>query len=170
LFDTRDLIKRTVSASRETLNTTLMLLLVTVNSFELSGTADVKSHSSSSFTALVLLCARLEDGGGTPTPRRSTAPDNGCGGLIDCWNWNGEAWRGVDEANAANGSGVDRADGLGAGCEYGIGGGDDICAGSPDFDAPPNRSLIDDKEDGIWVFGCGTETPDKPRTEEELVW
>jgi hypothetical protein len=84
LFDTRDLISSVVSDSLDTLNTTLMLLLVTVSSFELSGTAEVKFHSSSSFAALVLLCARLEDGVGAPTPRRSTAPEDCCGGLIDC--------------------------------------------------------------------------------------
>ena len=55
LFDIRELIKRVVSVSRETLKSTLMLVLVTVSSLLVSGTEEANVHSSSSFAALVLL-------------------------------------------------------------------------------------------------------------------
>ena len=55
LLDTRELMSRVVSFSRETLKSTLIVELTTVISFELSGTEDAKVHSSSSFAALVLL-------------------------------------------------------------------------------------------------------------------
>lgn len=102
-----------MSESRETLNTVLMLVFVTVISFVVSGTAEAKVHSSSSFAAAaVLLCAKLDEGvgAGAAPPRRSTVPDPpvDCG-LIDCWKFIGEAVRGAGELSAANGSGVDLA-------------------------------------------------------------
>jgi len=80
-----------------------MLVLVTDISLDVSGTDEAKSHSSSSFAALV--CARLVVGADNPPPNRSTAPDAGCGGLMDCWYWKGDPCRGV-EVRAAKGSGV----------------------------------------------------------------
>ena len=104
LLDIRDWIRRVVSVSLEMLKRTLTVVLVTVNSFEESGTDEAKFHSSSSLAALVL-CAKLVDGADIPPPNRSTAPDVGGDGLTDCWYWKGEACRGV-EARAAKGSGV----------------------------------------------------------------
>lgn len=85
LLDTRELMSRFVSVSRETLKSTLMLELTTVSSLDVSGTEDAKVHSSSSFAALVLLCARFDVGPEISPPRRSTAADAGPGGLTDCW-------------------------------------------------------------------------------------
>jgi hypothetical protein len=82
LLEIRDWISNVVSVSREMLNRTLILVLVTVNSLEESGTDEAKFHSSSSLTALVL-CARLVDGAEIPPPSKSTAPD-ARGGLTDC--------------------------------------------------------------------------------------
>lgn len=110
LFEMRDLIRRVVSFSRETLKRTLILELVTVISLDVSGTEDANVHSSSSFAALVLLCARLDDGVDMAPPRRSTVFEAGAGAgagagaLTDCWYWNGEPCRGV-EARPAKGSG-----------------------------------------------------------------
>lgn len=75
-----------VSVSRETLNRTLMLVLVTVSSFDVSGTEEAKFHSSSSSAAgaALVLCAKFDDGAGAALPRRSNAADAGAGGLIDC--------------------------------------------------------------------------------------
>lgn len=84
LFDIRELIKRTVSASRDTLNRTLMLPLVTVISVLVSGTLEAKVHSSSSFAALVLLFAKFDEDAGTAPPNKSTVVDAGAGCLIDC--------------------------------------------------------------------------------------
>ena len=86
MFDICDLINNVVSESRDTLNTISKLLFVTVISFDVFGTADAKVHSSSSLTAVVLLCAMFELGGGEPTPSKSTAP-TGFGegwGFMDC--------------------------------------------------------------------------------------
>ena len=71
LLDTLDLIKRLASVSRETLKSTLMLVLVTVSSLLVSGTEEAKFHSSSSSAALLLLCARLDVAVGTAPPNRS---------------------------------------------------------------------------------------------------
>lgn len=84
LLDMRELIKRTVSFSRETLNNTLILLLVTVISLLVSGTEEAKVHSSSSLAALVLAWARVDDGAGTAPPSKSTVADAGGGCLTDC--------------------------------------------------------------------------------------
>jgi hypothetical protein len=110
----------TVSDSRETLNAILMLVLLTVSSLVVSGTAEANVHSSSSRVALVLLWARFDLGAGVGavadvSPRRSTTPDPVVGGLIDCWKFIGDACRGAGEVRAANGSGVDR-DACGCGC------------------------------------------------------
>lgn len=123
LFDIRELIKRTVSVSRETLKITLILLLVTVISLLVSGTDEANVHSSSSFAALVLLCVRFEVGAGTVSPNKSTAAEAGAGCLIDCWYWNGDPCRGV-EVRAAKGSGV--RDGWTGGCENAGGVGEEI--------------------------------------------
>lgn len=112
-----------VSVSRETLNSTLMVVFVTVISLLVSGTEEAKVHSSSSFAALVLLCARFELGAGTAPPNKSTVAEGAGGGLTDCWYWNGDPWRGV-EVNAANGSG-ERAGGI-EDCARADGGGDEI--------------------------------------------
>lgn len=77
----------TVSDSRETVKAMLMLVLLTVNSLLVSGTAEVKFHSSSSTAALVLLCAKFDVGAGADAiapPSKSTAPDPVDCGLIDC--------------------------------------------------------------------------------------
>ncbi len=81
-----------------------MLVLVTVSSTLVSGTAEAKSHSSSSFATLVLLCAKFEVGCGIAPSNRSTVADAGGVDFTDCWYWNGEPCRGVME-RAANGSG-----------------------------------------------------------------
>jgi len=84
----------TESDSRETLKAILMLVLLTVSSLVVSGTAEVKFHSSSSIAALVLLCARFDVGavaGAVVPPRRSTAADPVDCGLIDCWKCMGDA-------------------------------------------------------------------------------
>jgi hypothetical protein len=84
LLEIRELIKRVVSVSRETLKSTLMLVFVTVISLLVSGTEEAKSHSSSSFAALVLLCAKLEVGTGTAPPNKSTVAGGAAGCLTDC--------------------------------------------------------------------------------------
>ena len=104
LFDIRDWISRLVSVSRETLKTTLMLVLSTVVSLAVSGTDEAKVHSSSSFAALMLLCARFEGGAVISPPSKSTAAEPVVCALIDCWYWKGEPCRGV-EVKAAKGSG-----------------------------------------------------------------
>jgi hypothetical protein len=84
----------TVSDSRETLKAMLMFVLFTVSSLVVSGTAEVKVHSSSSMAALVLLCAKLDFGAGAGAglpPRRSTAAGPVECGLIDCWKCIGDA-------------------------------------------------------------------------------
>ena len=88
-------------------------------------------------------------------------PDEDGGGLTDCWYWNGEPWRGVDD-NAANGSGV-RAGGA-AGWEKFDGGGVDIWGG---VEAGPaaNRSLIALAEVLCCACDRGTAIPDIPRTD-----
>lgn len=158
LFDTRDWISKVESDSLEMLKRTLMLVLVTVISLEVSGTAEAKFHSSSS-SAVALLCVKLVDGAGMPPPSRSTAPDATGGGLTDCWYWKGELWRGVD-VRAAKGSGVR------AGC---IGGGEKVdgvgdviwdCVG---FGPAEKRSVM------AWFDAfcdCGTAIPDMPRTKQ----
>jgi hypothetical protein len=164
LLEIRELISSEVSVSRETLKSTLMLELITVISLLVSGTEEANVHSSSSFVALVLLCAKLEDGAGTAPPRRSTVAEGAGGCLMDCWYWNGEAWRGV-EVRAAKGSG-ERAGGI-EGCAKADGGGVDICCGVEVF-VDANRSLICCAE----VFFCwawGTGIPDNPRTARESV-
>jgi hypothetical protein len=85
LLDIRELINRVVSVSRETLNNTLMVVLVTVISLLVSGTEEAKVHSSSSFAALVLLCAKLDVGAAMAPPSKSTVADADEGCLIDCW-------------------------------------------------------------------------------------
>jgi hypothetical protein len=95
LFDIRDRMRMVVSDSRDIVNRIFTLLLVTVISLDVSGTADVKVHSSSSTgaAAAVSFCAKPDDAPELPTPRRSTDPDallEVCG-CIDCWNWNGDA-------------------------------------------------------------------------------
>lgn len=67
----------------------LMLVFVTVIWFVVSGTADAKVHSSSSFAIDVLLWAKLEDGAGVP-PRRSAVFGPVVCGLTDCWKCMGE--------------------------------------------------------------------------------
>lgn len=106
LFDTRELIKRTVSLSLDTLKRTFMLVLVTVSSLLVSGTEEAKVHSSSSSTAaaLVLLCAKFDVGASRAPPSRSTMPEAGGGGFTDCWYWKGDPVREV-VAKAAKGSG-----------------------------------------------------------------
>jgi hypothetical protein len=84
LLDIRELIKMVVSVSRETLKSMLMLVLVTVSSLLVSGTEDANVHSSSSFEALVLACAKLDDGTGMAPPNKSTVAGAGGGCLIDC--------------------------------------------------------------------------------------
>jgi hypothetical protein len=88
LLEILDRMRSTVSDSRDMVNTICTLVLVTVISFEVSGTADVNVHSSSSFAAEadVLLCTRFDDGAGLPTPRRSIPAEVlpvFCG-LMDC--------------------------------------------------------------------------------------
>jgi hypothetical protein len=138
LFDMRDWISNTVSDSLEILKTTVTLLFTTVISFEVSGTAEVNVHSSSSFAVLVEFCTRFDGGGGDPTPSRSTVPVD-CG-LTDCWNWNGEAWRDVGDVSAAKGSGVERAAWRGRG-KFEVGG--FIWEGRPGLLMPPKRSTLD---------------------------
>jgi hypothetical protein len=124
LFDIRELISSTESESLLTVKITLTLLFTTVISFELSGTADAKVHSSSSFVAVEVLCARLDEGAGEPTPSRSAEP--ACCGFTDCWNWKGEACLGAGELRAAKGSGVERAACARGAWEMAGGGGEDI--------------------------------------------
>lgn len=160
-MDTRELMSRVVSFSRETLKSTLIVELTTVISFELSGTEDAKVHSSSSFAALVLLWARLELGPEMSPPRRSMVPAAGAGGLTDCWYWNGEPWRGVD-VREAKGSGVREA-GAGAGENVADGGGEENCCGDDaERDPDANRSVIAWFE-AFWCWGTGT--PERPRTD-----
>lgn len=72
------------------------------------GRADVNVHSSSA--AAVACCGAEGCGGGAVNPPSRSfddcdeweACDDGC---IDCWNWNGDAPRGVCDDSAANGSG-----------------------------------------------------------------
>jgi hypothetical protein len=85
LLDIRELIKMVVSVSRETLKSMFMLELVTVTSLLVSGTEEANVHSSSSFEALVLACAKLDDATGIAPPSRSTVAGAGGGCLIDCW-------------------------------------------------------------------------------------
>lgn len=73
-----------MSVSLEMLKSTLMLVLVTVISLLVSGTEEAKSHSSSSFAALWLLCARFDVGVEMAPPSRSTVADAADGGLTDC--------------------------------------------------------------------------------------
>lgn len=73
-----------MSDSRETLNTTLMRVLLTMISLKVSGTAEANVHSSSSLAAEVELWARFEVGAGMAPPRRSTEPDAGGWDLMDC--------------------------------------------------------------------------------------
>ena len=121
LLDIRDWISRTVSVSLEMLKRTWILVLLTVNSLDVSGTDEAKFHSSSSLAAFVS-CAGFVAGVVIAPPSRSTTPEEaGAGGLTDCWYWKGEACREV-EASAAKGSGV-RA-GCGGGVENVDGGGD----------------------------------------------
>lgn len=84
LLEIRELINSAVSVSRETLKSTLMPVLITVISLLVSGTEEANVHSSSSFAALVLLCAKLEEGTGTAPPSRSTVPEGAGGCLMDC--------------------------------------------------------------------------------------
>jgi hypothetical protein len=84
LLEIREFINNDVSVSRETLKSTLMLEFVTVISLLVSGTEDANVHSSSSFGALVLLCAKLEEGAGTAPPSRSTTAEGTDGCLMDC--------------------------------------------------------------------------------------
>jgi hypothetical protein len=118
-----------------------MLVLFTVISFVVSGTADANVHSSSSLADTMLLCARLEDGTGDEPPRRSIDPEPVDCGLIDCWKCIGEACRGAGELRAANGSGV-RA-GWVEGCVKVDGAGVEACDADPELGAVPNRSVID---------------------------
>lgn len=66
------------------LKSTFTVVLVTVMSLLLSGTDEAKVHSSSSFAALVLPCARFDVGGGIAPPKRSMVPDAGGDALTDC--------------------------------------------------------------------------------------
>jgi hypothetical protein len=138
LLEIRELISKVESVSRETLKSTLIVVFVTVISLLVSGTEEAKVHSSSSFAALVLLCARAELGAGTAPPNKSTVAEGADGGLTDCWYWNGDPWRGV-EVNAAKGSG-ERAGGT-EDCARAGGGGDEIWGGVG-LCVDANRSLI----------------------------
>lgn len=86
LLDIRELIKRLLSVSLDTLKSTLMLELVTVSSLLVSGTEEANVHSSSSSAALVLLCAKFDEGVARAPPSKSTAADDddSAGGLMDC--------------------------------------------------------------------------------------
>lgn len=104
LFDIREFMRMVSSLWRETLKTVLMALFVTVMAFGESGSADVKVQSSSA--GAVAGGGGLLAGGGVDVvslKSKSAAPGEGAG-LMDWWNWNGDAVRGVDEVRAANGS------------------------------------------------------------------
>lgn len=161
LLDIRDWISRTVSDSLETLKRMLILVFVTVNSLDVSGTEDAKSHSSSSLAALVVLCVRFVVGAEAPPPSKSTTPEAGAGGLTDCWYWKGEACRGV-EARAANGSGV-RA-GCGGGVEK-VDRGGDATGGWLGFGPAVKRLVMAWLDAFCGACDCGTAIPDMPRTE-----
>lgn len=89
LLEMREWMRMVVSDSRFIVNIIFTLVFVTVISFDVSGTADVKVHSSSSLAgagAGVLLCATLGGVDVPPTPKRSTLPDavREFDGFIDC--------------------------------------------------------------------------------------
>lgn len=116
--------------------------LVTVMVFEgAGGSADAKVHSSSAGAACV-----CTGGGGEAKPEsRSVDPACGAGGWeIDCWNWKGEALRGVFETplpRAAKGSG------FGA-----CGGG---CVENVVVDCGLEGLLEDNPERVLNALGCG---------------
>lgn len=79
-----------------------MAELMTVMSAAESGRAEVKVHSSSA-----VLVGGAADGVGSRSKRVLLLLEGGAGDavdLMDCWNWNGDPWRGVEVLSAAKGS------------------------------------------------------------------
>lgn len=99
---------------RETLKTTLTEELSTVRSCGWSGSADENVHSSSVAAGCACAGACADGGccccccggaGDELSPRRFAPPEDDIGGageadLRDCWNWKGEAVRGVVDSDA----------------------------------------------------------------------
>ena len=106
MFDIRELISIASSLCRETLKTVLMALFVTVMALGESGRAEVKVQSSSVGAAAVAGGGGLDASAGVDVSSlksKRAALGEGAG-LMDCWNWKGEAVRGVEDVRAANGS------------------------------------------------------------------